>query len=110
MSEPIRGRMFRDLHADYDAFFDYGPGAMVWERDEEGRRVLFFLAPPCAESRSRFDTARIYCERSENDWARPGPVSGWDGDEARPTFEPSIWLLECRGWHGFIRRGDLYTA
>ena len=61
----------------YDAFFDYGIGAMAWSSDE-GRRVLWFLAPGINMdpdiSSSRFETAMIYTERSEDDWAVPGNV------------------------------------
>ena len=40
-------------------------------------------------------------------WSR---ISGWDGNLERPTFNPSIWLHDRKGWHGFIREGDLVDA
>ena len=104
--------MFRDLHADYSAFFQHGIGAMCWSFDAEGRRELWFIAPCDAPESKGWEVARIYCERSANDWAKPGPgpVSGWDGNVERPTFNPSIWLRDRKGWHGFIRDGDLHDA
>ena len=41
----IKGKMVRDLHEDYDAFYEHGIGAMCW-CIEDGKRVLYFLAPP----------------------------------------------------------------
>ena len=100
--------MFRDLRADYDAFFAYGVGAMCWSaRNDE--RALVFLAPD-VEHGGRFICARILTSTDGRDWTKPGPVKGWDGDIEHPTFTPSIWLSDRSGWHGFIRRGDLYDA
>lgn len=112
MAERIKGRLFRNLHEDYQAFFDYGPGAMCWAT-EEGHRVLWFLAlPPADNPRGvRFEVARIYpAGHAENNWAAPGPRNGWDGNVERPTLHPSIWLNDRRGWHGWIKGGDLETA
>ena len=132
------GRMFDDLHDDYDRFFAYGPGAMCWS-NEDGRRTLWFLAPrvengslvtpPETDTHTygvharefgdepaivrgprNFDVARIFTHTNGLDWCVPGDVVGWDGDLVRPTFNPSIWLNDRRGWHGFIRRGNLYDA
>ena len=104
----IPGKMFRE--ADYDPFFAYGPGAMMWSEDKEGRRQLWFLAPPDPGSSQRFATARIYTNSNGKDWCVPGDVNGWDGNEERPTLHPSIWLHDRRGWHGFVREGNLHTA
>ena len=111
MAEIIKGCMFDDLARDYHAFFQYGPGAMRWSFDE-GRRVLRFLAPPVGRTNpwARFETARIFCRRSATDWSQPGEVLGWDGNVVKPTFNPSIWLYDRKGWHGWIQRGDLVTA
>ena len=105
-----KGRVFPSLWEHYDAFFAYGPGAMAWEEDKEGRRVLYFLAPPRPGWVCRFETARIHTETDGKDWTNPGPVKGWDGNIERPTFSPSIWLSDRKGWHGFIRNGDLHSA
>lgn len=102
----------------YDAFFEYGVGAMAWgqEKDADGvtRRVFYFLAPyvgePTDHPFGRFECARIYTMTDGQDWCNPGPVNGWDGNEERPTFNPSIWLRDREGWHGFIQNGVLVTA
>ena len=98
------GRMFRDRGVD---FFAYGIGAMLWIEDD-GRRVLWFLAPN--DTRREFIGARIFALHAENNWCKPGNVSGWDGDLDQPTFNPSIWLHDKKGWHGYIRYGCLVTA
>ena len=101
--------MFRDLHDDYHAFFDYGIGAMCWRVDEDGTRFLVFLAPDdlCP---SGYTVVRIRVMTDGKDWTHPGPVSGWDGNLERPTFNPSIWVANKKGWHGYIRDGNLVDA
>ena len=113
------GRLFGDLDvggfestAEYDAFFEYGVGAMCWKQDPEGRRQLLFYAPwpePYQNGVRGFCTL-IYCQTDGQDWKVPGPVNGWNGNAERPTFQPSLWLLDRQGWHGFIVDGDLVTA
>ena len=103
--------MFNNMAEDYDAFFEYGAGAMLWRFDEEGRRLLLFLAPDIgAENITGTICSEIYTETDGKNWKTPGPVRGWDGNLEQPTFNPSIWLLNREGWHGFIRNGDLVTA
>ena len=104
----IKGRMFRDLAEDYDAFFDYGVGAMCWVRRHE-QRALYFLAP-CPPADRGFAGAMILTMTDGEDWTVPGSVSGWDGNLEQPTFHPSIWLDDCKGWHGYITAGDLIDA
>ena len=108
----------------YDEFFAWGPGAMAWDCDEEGRRVLWFIAPRVGEedrkrpfrfrdrttSLPKGDLACIYTERSAEHWSVPGDVKSWNGNLEYPTFVGSIWLYNKRGWHGFIRGGDLVTC
>ena len=101
------GRMFPKGKS--DAFFDHGVGAMEWEVDKEGRRALWFLAPDVTGKR-RWTLARIYMNRSATDWAVPGDVEGWDGNLERPTLHGSVWLRDKKGWHGFIKDGELVTA
>lgn len=108
----FEGRMFRNMTDDYQAFFDYGIGAMCWQHDPEGRRELLFIAPavdPDPGAKPWVLTA-IYTSTDGKDWKNPGPVNGWDGNVERPTFNPSIWLLNRKGWHGWIREGNLVTA
>ena len=110
--------MFPSLGTHYDEFFAHGVGAMTWTHDIEGRRQLVFLAPAVgfdgegmfAGSGMRFHGAKIYCETDGKDWTHPGDVRWWDGNLERPTFAPSIWLHDRKGWHGFIRAGDLHDA
>ena len=97
------GRMFRDPSVD---FYAYGVGAMFWS-EHDGHRVLWLLAP---ETDGRYSPARIFVMHEAKNWAKPGNVSGWDGNLERPTFKPSIWLHDKKGWHGYIRNGDLVTA
>lgn len=108
----ILGKMFQDR--DSDGFFAHGIGAMSWDFDiVNGKRCLWFLAPlvppPYPGSRA-YDLACIYTETDGEDWTHPGPVQGWDGDLVSPTFSPSIWLFDRKGWHGYIRNGNLETA
>ena len=100
--------MFQDLQEDYNAFFDYGLGAMCWRR-RYAQRALYFLAP-CHNALLRFEGAMILTMMDGTDWTHPGDVSGWDGNIERPTFHPSIWLGDRMGWHGFIQAGDLVDA
>ena len=105
------GRMLSDTKEDYDAFYACGVGAMFW-RFDEGCRVLYFLAPPVGYKNPevKFCMGRIYTMTDGKDWTVPGEVNGWDGNVERPTFHPSIWLRDRKGWHGFIRDGDLHDA
>ena len=100
--------MFRDLQTDYDAFFAYGIGAMCWAHMEEPLS-LWFLAP-CSMSEKGWEPARILTMTDGKDWTVPGDVSGWDGNIERPTFDPSIWLSDRKGWHGYIQDGNLVDA
>ena len=100
--------MFFDLHEDYDPFFAYGLGAMCWRRRHD-QRALFFLAPYHNEL-LRFEGALILTMTDGSDWTVPGDVIGWDGNIKSPTFHPSIWLGDRKGWHGYIQDGDLVDA
>ena len=93
------GKVFED----WNSFDTYGVGAMKWSYDPDGTRVLWFRAPDN-------DCARIYTTRDDEYWCKGGRIVGWDGNVERPTFTPSIWLREKRGWHGFITNGDLHDA
>ena len=47
----------------------------------------------------------LHVSRQPDNWARQGPVMGWDGDDTEPTLHPSI---DVPGhWHGFIVKGRL---
>ena len=102
-----KGKMFPEL--DYQAMTAYGIGAMCWRIDGEGDRWLQFVAPNPAR-KSGWMIAAIRTMRSAHDWGIKGDVNGWDGNLEKPTFNPSIWLCDREGWHGFIRNGDLIDA
>ena len=101
------GRMFPD-NSDQDVeFYKYGIGAMFW--DTRGPlRSLVFLAP--SNVPKGYELAAIFTKTDGKDWCVPGDVNGWDDNEERPTFTPSIWLRNKNGWHGFIRGGNLEDA
>ena len=43
-------------------------------------------------------------EHEPQNWAAPGSVNGWDGNEEEPTLSPSIVAGK---WHGYLRGGKL---
>ena len=105
-----RGRMFKEADQGFDA---YGVGAMCWSQDDDGTPVLWFIAPripPMPGRQRQQEYARLYTTRDEELWRKGAPINGWDGNVERPTFTPSIWLNDKKGWHGFIRDGDLHDA
>ena len=104
------GRMFSEKDPGFDS---HGIGAMCWSFDEDGTRVLWFIAPrvpPIPGRQRQQEYARLYTTRDDKLWRKGGPIKGWDGNEERPTFTPSIWLNDKKGWHGFIRAGNLSDA
>ena len=104
------GRMFEKRDPDFDV---YGIGAMCWSHDEDGTLVLFFIAPriPTIPGRERQqEYVRLYTTRDGENWRKGGPINGWDGNIDCPTFTPSIWLKDKKGWHGFIQDGNLVDA
>ena len=77
----------------------------------DGHRVLWLQVPslyghPC-------NRLALYMNRSETNWAEPGPINGWDGNEEFPTLAPSIQAketvdgVEVNGWHGYLISGRL---
>ena len=101
----------------YDRVFDnpdVEPGDWYWGRDEAGRRVLWLLVPDL-EGRDQgtltphgVELLRLYARHASKNWAQPGSVNGWDGNEEAPTLRPSILVPD--GWHGFLEAGKLRAA
>ena len=113
----------------YDYFFaEVGekgghPGDWIWstvEIDGVVHRCLLAIFPLVGETAAERDRigqrggelVEIFPSHQPNPigWARPGPVTGWDGDEDHPTLNPSIFIrggTKTPGWHGFFRRGNL---
>ena len=105
----IKGRMLEC--GDWEGLHAHGVGAMFWDI-VQGNRVLYFLAPPVGDQNPecKFHLGRIYTMTDGKDWTHPGDVSGWDGNLEQPTFTPSIWLRNRKGWHGYITAGNLVDA
>ena len=101
---PVECRRFEELDA---AFWSYGVGAFRWTEVAVGDEVYRALAIvlPCHSGAPHV----LYPDHAEINWAAPGPRRGWDGDEDRPTFTPSI-LCQSSGWHGYLTRGQLAEA
>ena len=108
-----RGRMFADRdpgNPNDPEFFAHGIGAMRWSVGPR-YRWLEFLAPDVERASADGNVLACICTTTDGaNWSCPGDVSGWDGNVEKPTFSPSIWLRDRKGWHGYIRNGDLYTA
>ena len=108
---PIPMRRFADeLWArgeDSDEFWEHGVGAFRWVTFD-GHRACLILVPSSAGGADAGDgrgfvPVVVYPMRQADNWAAPGDVNGWDGNEDRPTFTPSI---DVPGhWHGFIVNG-----
>lgn len=86
------------------AFWEAGVGALAWEHIG-GWRVLIALVPDTVDG-EQFEVAVLYTDHATGNWAKPGPVSGWNGNIRLPTLTPSVQMPRG-GWHGFIRRGRL---
>ena len=92
------------IHADMDAaYWAEGPGAMCWRelQDDDGVAHLALMVRLPGDQ----GASPIYPMHQPNNWCRPGPKFGWNGDRERPTFRPSIQMPD--GWHGFITHGEL---
>ena len=109
---PIACKRFAAI--DHD-FWAHGVGAFCWSIIEHpgGKvwRCLYILVPSDTETKTGYVPLCLYPSREENDWASPGPVRGWDGNEDTPTLTPSIQAGEAGvGWHGHLTDGFLVDA
>lgn len=100
------GKVFPDT---VDEYWTYGIGAMCWVDREDGQ-LEFWLRVPVVGKTNRTELWRLYpAGHAHGEWTVPGPVNSWDGNRERPTFNGSLHMNDGKGWHGFIRNGDLWT-
>lgn len=80
--------------------FEVKPGHFSWDTDfKEGHRYLYLCLP--GESQMTAIEVRLGGPGGDRVW-------GWDGNEDKPTVEPSIhWVGH---WHGFLRQGRLESV
>ena len=75
------------------------PGEFVWAESRDLKRTLYIVLPgechPCA----------IPCQKGPPGGDR---VWGWDGNEEKPTLDPSINYVGH--WHGWLRAGRLVSC
>lgn len=82
------------------ADFKVQPGDFSWGPDyPEGYRYLYVCLP------GDTSMSAIKVQRGSPGGQR---VWGWDGNEEKPTVEPSIHWLEH--WHGWLRAGRLESC
>lgn len=102
------------------------PGGYLWSTTlchpstcgevEHGGHETLVLAVPDILHGKKFECVRLYMERSEDDWAKPGSIYAFSGTKERPTLTPSIQVLgtvdgqEVNGWHGFLQDGELVNV
>ena len=98
----------------YDELWTVGIGAYLWSDIFQGdhgiNRALVLLIPDVPNRPNKAMPVHLYPNHEEGNWAAPGDVNGWDGNEEFPTFSPSIWVNNRRGWHGFLQCGQLVEA
>ena len=92
-------------------------GDFAWGR-EGSRDTLHLIVPDEVGDGLLGDADILHLypgAHAESNWARSGPVNGWDGNREFPTLKPSIQARGIRpgekdpsdGWHGFFVRGRL---
>ena len=108
----------------YDYFFKAGrPGDWIWTRTTESDgsgpyKTLIIIFPligrePAAKNaieQRGGELVDIYVNRQADDWAKPGAINAWDGNEDQPTLTGSIFIRgdkNLKGWHGFFQKGKL---
>ncbi len=70
------------LYEDIDEFWAASVGAYTWlDFGEDGGRAL-----PLKYAPRPGEHILLYACHAERNWARPGPVAGWDGNVERPTL------------------------
>lgn len=81
-------------------------GTLIFYNDQSGKRAGAHVVCPCG------------CSGMWGVSFGPGkPSWAWDGNEAEPTFSPSLRTLDSdedgkqiTHWHGFIRKGIFETC
>ncbi|MCY3933467.1 MAG: hypothetical protein OXH70_17295 [Acidobacteria bacterium] len=108
----------------YNHIFNEGKcGDWFWSsenRDGKVHRTIWILVPAVGNPATGkpladrgLELAIVFPIHGPNNWAEPGDINGWDGNEEAPTLEPSIWVrgeTDNPGWHGFFRHGRLVSA
>ena len=79
-----------------------GLGAYLWDTDAESRHRTLTILLPTPGTRIGYSPHRLFMEHAPNNWAKPVPINGWDGNEQFPTLHPSI---NTGFWHGYIESG-----
>ena len=103
-----------DHHDDVHGWvFDNGALGDWWWGTLDGERVLWLVVPAGVHKRGPLasrglELIHVCPSHEKNNWAQPGPVNGWDGNEDAPTLSPSISVPN--GWHGFFDSGRLRNA
>ena len=106
----------------YEEVFTEGVvGDWLWRNmkiDEVTHKCLYILIPDLlgeGQGPLKDQGAELLCvypSHAPNNWAQPGNVNGWDGDEETPTLHPSI-LIKSKdrlGWHGYLEKGKLRSV
>ncbi len=75
------------------------PGDFSWDGEYEGKRYLYLCLP------GQVTMEAIKVQRGGPGGSR---VWGWDGNEDKPTIEPSIHYQGV--WHGYLRAGRLQSC
>lgn len=75
------------------------PGDFSWGPDVDGVRHLYI----CLPGENRMDAIRVQrgAPGGKRTW-------GWDGNEEKPTTQPSIHYVDH--WHGYLRAGRLVSC
>lgn len=77
------------------------------ESEEAGVACYIAILLPKGEGKDLCILPLITGERSGHEGR---PVWWWNGDQEKPTLEPSILHYSDPPWHGFLRDGQLVNA
>ena len=113
----IECKLFEEMEA---PFWAHGVGAMCWATlttpdPPQSVKALYLVTPNLIDGDPKGILTCLYVEHADNNWAQPGGVRGWDGNEERPTLTSSIQVLHGKGvaekgWHGWLEDGKLRDA
>lgn len=90
-----------------ESFWAGPPGTFIWTDIADVRAMLLQVPDPFSgKGKSHI---RLYMHHAPDNWAEPGNVCGWDGDEDYPTLNPSVHAKQGNYtvWHGFIVKGEI---
>ena len=89
----------------WDEMWYAGVGAMLWSNLDGAKCLVVMVPSPGDVEVGRCRHVVLHVSRQPDNWARSGPVIGWDGNEDAPTLHPSIDVPGL--WHGFVVNGWL---